>query len=270
MTIDPNQLYQYQWLCEGETKAVVLLVHGLNEHCRRYENLAKVLNQNHYALYAIDLPGHGRSPGIRGHIDKFHDFEDSVLHLYNQIKRTHPSLPIFLLGHSMGGLIASHLLLNHQKLFKGAVLSAAALQSPKQPSSLEIKIISAISAIFPSLKMIKLGINGLSKDQQVIEQYLSDPLINKGRLSARLMVELFNTMQVTMDGASDINLPVLIMHGSVDPVTHPDGSKKFSSLITSTSNTLKIYEGLFHEIFNEPEAQNVFNDVIQWLNEANA
>jgi len=97
MTIDPNQLYQYQWLCEGETKAVVLLVHGLNEHCRRYENLAKVLNQNHYALYAIDLPGHGRSPGIRGHIDKFHDFEDSVLHCTIRLNERIPAYLFFYL-----------------------------------------------------------------------------------------------------------------------------------------------------------------------------
>jgi len=129
-----NGLYYRHWSA-GDVKAVVLLVHGLGEHCQRYEHLASHLNQAGYALSSMDLPSHGESEGIRGHVDSFEVFEAAILELYQRTQTAHPELPIFLLGHSMGGLIATRLLLTHQNKFQGAMLSGAAIQSPQEANA---------------------------------------------------------------------------------------------------------------------------------------
>ena len=260
-----NGRYYRQWQCADAPQAIVLLVHGLGEHCQRYDALGAALNNAGYYLSAIDLPGHGRSQGRRGHIDHFSEYNTAVLELYQRLRNDHPHTPIHLFGHSMGGLISSSLLLEHQDKFASALLSGAAIQSAQQPPNWQIAIITAISKIAPKLGMLSLDANGISRDPEVVAKYMADPLVNKGKLSAKFLVEMFAVMQTVQTQANTITLPLLIMHGTGDEMTSPQGSQLLFDTASSSDKALKLYADLKHEILNESEADTVIADMLNWL-----
>lgn len=260
-----HPFYQRNWDLENP-KGVVLLIHGLGEHSGRYQPLGNHLNQHGYVMSAIDLPGHGKSPGTPGHIDQFSGFSDAVLLLLNNIKSQYHDRPIFLLGHSMGGLIASQILLDHQSAFKGAMLSGAAIDSPQKPPAWQAFVVKILAKLFPRLALIKLDTSGLCSDPAVLENYLNDPLVNTGKLSARFLSEMSNAMDNSKIRAANITLPIFIMHGGSDVITAPEGSVYLYENISSADKQLSIYDGLLHEIFNEPEAPTIYAEIIDWLN----
>lgn len=265
-------LYYRQWATKSgkhqeSPKAVVMLIHGLGEHCQRYNNLADHLNANGYVLSSMDLPNHGNSEGQKGHVDSFTLFQDAAVGLHARIKSEYPDTPIFLLGHSMGGLISTRFLMDHQEKFKGALLSGAAIESPQAPPAWQVSLISLIAKILPKSGMLELDGNLVSRDSKVVAEYFSDPLINDQKLSAKLLVEFFNTMDEVKQGANVIKLPMMIMHGTDDRLTAPSGSQWLFDSIASTDKTLKLYDGLFHEIFNEPEAPSIYAEVVAWLDQ---
>lgn len=265
-------LYYRQWAAangteQSQPKAVIMLVHGLGEHCQRYDKLAQYLNTNGYTVSAMDLPNHGRSEGQRGHVDSFSLFQDAALGLHARIKEAYPDIPIFLLGHSMGGLISARFLIDHQDKFKGALLSGAAIESPQTPPAWQVGLMKFIAKLFPKVGMLELDGNLVSRDQKVVDAYIADPLINDKKLSAQLLVEFFKTMDEVKQGAKVINLPMLIMHGTADGLTAPSGSQWLHDSIASSDKTLTLYDGLFHEIFNEPEAHSIYAEVVGWLDQ---
>jgi alpha-beta hydrolase superfamily lysophospholipase len=260
-------LYYRHWPTRANTKGVVMLIHGLSEHCQRYEHLAAHLNQAGYALSSMDLPCHGKSAGIRGHVDSIDVFENAALGLYQRIKSSHPDTPIFLLGHSMGGLLATRLLLNHQHKFQGALLSGAAIQSPQEPPQWQIAIIRLVAKLFPKNQMLALDASAVSRDPKVVEQYMADPLVSKDKLSAQFLVCIRNAMQECKDGAASINLPLKVMHGSDDVMTAPAGSQWLYDTVSSKDKQLTLYDGLFHEIFNEPEGESIFTEMVSWMDQ---
>lgn len=262
--ITEGGLYYRSWTIENP-KAAVQLIHGLGEHCARYNALAEALNQAGYSLYAMDLPNHGKSAGSPGHIDGFTVFQDAALGLYQRISQALPSTPIYLLGHSMGGLIVTRLLLEHQNKFKGALLSGPAIETPQEPPAWQVWIIKLIAMLFPKARILQLDASGISQDPAVVEKYMNDPLVNKGKLSARFLLWFNTTIRECKQRASEITLPLLVMHGTADVVTAPNGSEYLINNISSENKTLKLYDGLFHELFNEPEAPTVYRDVITWL-----
>lgn len=259
-------LYYRDWSPEGTAKGVVALVHGLGEHCQRYDALGDFLNNQGFALCALDLPGHGHSKGKRGHVDSFNVYQTAVLTMLERARASHPGLPIFLLGHSMGGLIAAHLLLDHQNQFSGALLSGAAIQSPQEPPAWQVAIIKGIAKLLPSAGMLQLDASGISRDQKVVDKYMSDPLVSQDKLSAQFLVSMTNTMAEVKANAAKITLPILIMHGSQDRMTAPEGSQLLFNLISSEDKHINLYDGLYHEIFNEPEGPQIFAEVVAWLN----
>ncbi|MEM7358046.1 MAG: lysophospholipase [Pseudomonadota bacterium] len=259
-----NGLYYRHWPASN-CKGVVVLVHGLGEHCERYNAIAAALNNAGYALCSMDLPGHGQSEGVRGHIDRFEDYRNAALTLHEKASAWYPDAPVFLLGHSMGGLIATHILLDHQSLFQGALLSGAAIQSPQEPPGWQVAIIKGVATIAPKAGMLVLDASGISRDEKVVETYMNDPLVNKGKLSARFLVEMFNTMEECRTRAGEIILPIRIMHGGEDVMTAPEGSQLLFDSISSEDKEIEIYDGLYHEIFNEPEAEDIYAQVIAWL-----
>jgi len=260
-----NGLYYRHWTTQETPKAVVMLVHGLGEHCQRYDALGSHLTDAGYALSSMDLPCHGQSEGKRGHVDNFDVFQQAALSLYKQIDTRYPDTPVFLLGHSMGGLIAAHLLLNHQDKFNGALLSGAAIQSPQEPPGWQVAIIKAIAKLFPKAAMLQLDASAISRDPKVVETYMNDPLVSKDKLSAQFLVSMTNTMDACKNDAGKINLPILIMHGSADVITAPQGSQLLHDSVSSDDKTLTVYQGLYHEIFNEPEAQSIYAEIVDWM-----
>ena len=259
-------LYFRHWpAATGNSKGVVLLVHGLGEHCKRYEHLAEHLNQAGYALSSMDLPCHGKSEGRRGHIESFDVFQNAVLALYKQTLKHNPEKPVFLLGHSMGGLIASKLLLRHQDKFTGAMLSGAAIQSPQEPPAWQISIIKLIAKIFPKAQMLALDASAVSRDPDVVAKYMADPLVSKAKLSAKFLVSMTEAMDECKNKAASISLPIKIMHGSADVMTSPAGSQLLHDSVSSSDKQISIYHGLFHEIFNEPEGESIFSEMVSWM-----
>ncbi|MGB0849153.1 MAG: lysophospholipase, partial [Thiolinea sp.] len=258
-------IFHQSWLPEGEANAVIVLVHGLGEHSGRYQNVINSLVPRGYAIHALDHLGHGRSDGVRKHVNRFDDFIETLHTFSGMVRAQYAGQPIFLLGHSMGGLIASRYLLEHQAEFNGAILSAPALKVDDSVTPLLIWIGRILSVLLPRYGVIPMGSAMLSRDPAVVQAYLDDPLVYSGKTTARLAAEIVTTMNYVRGRMQTINLPVLILQGSADRIVHPEGAQAFHAGIDSDDKTLKVYEGWYHELFNEPEREAVLTDVLHWL-----
>ena len=248
-----------------EPHAVILLAHGLAEHSGRYEEFANVFGDAGFVTYAVDFPGHGNSDGERGHVGRFDEYTDALDQLTSLARKAHPDLPHVLLGHSLGGLIAADHLLRHQSEFAATVLTGAAIRLPQQPSDFVLLVNKLIAAIAPQLGVLRMDASAISRDPQVVSDYENDPLVYRGKASAALVTAIFSAMKRVVENAESIRLPLLIMHASEDRLTSVEGSKLLHEKVSSEDKRLVIYEGLYHEILNEPERRNVMEDILKWL-----
>lgn len=253
------------WHAGEATRGVILLVHGLGEHSGRYEHVAAQLNARGFSVLAPDHLGHGESPGTRVYVDAFDDYLVAVRECRDLIEWEYPDLPCFVIGHSMGGLITARLLLEDQARYVGAVLSGPAFAATEPPSAVVMWIGRLLARLLPKTGMIELDASGVSRDPKVVAAYNADPLVNHGKITARLGIGIFDAMADVMARAETITLPLLIMHGGADTMAAPEGSQAFAAAVGSSDNSLNILPGLYHEIFNEPEGPDVIAAVIDWL-----
>jgi alpha-beta hydrolase superfamily lysophospholipase len=261
---DTDIYYQY-WLPEGEPKAILLVVHGLAEHSGRYMNVVNFLVLSGYAVYGIDHIGHGKSHGKRVYVKRFQDYTKTLKNYFDMIREWQPEKPIFLIGHSMGGLISAAYLLEHQDELSGAVLSGPGIKVPDNISQAIIFVGKILSIITPKAGLIQLDAEGVSRDRAVVDAYVNDPLVYTGKITARLGAELLKAMQYVTDQAPKIRLPIMIVQGSDDKLVDPSGAQLLYDLVSSKDKTIKIYNGFYHEVFNEPEHDQVLNDVKTWI-----
>ena len=261
---DVNIYYQ-GWLPEENIKAVLLVVHGLGEHCGRYMNVVNHFVPLGYAVYGLDHIGHGKSEGTREFVESFDDFTDTLAIFYNMIAEWQANKPLFLLGHSMGGAIASYYLLDHQADFKGAILSAPAVKVGDNISQVTITMGKLLSRVAPNMGLLALDVNGISRDPDVVEAYINDPLVFHGKTPARLAGELLSAIQRITAEAGKITLPIIIVQGAEDILVDPAGAQMLYDKANCADKTLKIYDELYHEVFNEPERDLVLKDVEDWL-----
>ena len=264
-TRDNLNLHKNSWTVDNP-KAVLILVHGLGEHSGRYEyvQLAKDFNAAGYSLVSFDHRGSGKSGGLVAHIDRFTQLTDDLAMVANAEKPDR--VPYILLSHSLGGLIATRYLIDHlDHPFDMAIFSAPAVKADDSMAPLLRKIAPVISKIFPKLPAAKLAQNMISKDVIVRDRYQADPLIYKGKVRARKGYETMKCMEYILDKFDRIKLPVLVMHGADDKITDPIGSQTLYDGISSSDKILKYYDGLYHEIFNEPERDEVINDTLNWI-----
>jgi acylglycerol lipase len=259
------RLYHQAWLPDAPPKAVLLVVHGLAEHGGRYANLAGYFVPQGYAVHAIDHVGHGKSEGARVFVERFQDFLAPLDNLFGMVRDRHPGVPVFLVGHSMGGLIAATWLLDRQDDLAGAVLSGPSVKVPDNISTAVIVVGRILSRLLPGAGVIGLDARGVSRDPAVVQAYIDDPLVHTGKITARLGAELLKAMQRIGTEAHRIRLPILILQGGADKLVDPMGARVLHGLVRSPDKTLKIYEGLYHEIYNEPERAQVLEDVGAWL-----
>ena len=259
------KLHWHAWLLSGTPRAAVLLIHGYAEHLGRYADVAATLNAKGLAVYAHDHWGHGKSSGTPGFVPAFSAFTDGVDALLAQVKSRHPGLPLILIGHSMGGLISATHLLSHQAEYAGAILSGPAIKPAEEPSRLMIFISRLLSRLLPKMGVLGLDANGVSRDPKVVSDYLADPLVYTGKISARLAKEMFEAMHRVQAEARTIRVPMLILHGAEDSLAAPEGSQYLYDHLGSPDKQIKIYPHLFHEIFNEPEREAVLADVTGWI-----
>ena len=257
-------LYYQSWQPFDRPRAVLLIAHGLAEHAGRYQNFARFFVDRGYAVYALDHPGHGKSDGDRCHIRRFSQFTDGVGLLLEKVREENPDTLVFLVGHSMGGLIATHFLIEHQSEFAGCILSGAAVQPAVEVPVLQRLTIRLFSKVLPKLGLLQLDASEISRDPEVVDRYRNDPLVFTGKVSARLLEQFFSAMSGLEKKFGVIELPMLILHGSADGLALPQGSKKLHEKISSSDKKLIIYEGLYHEIYNEPEQEDVMTDVADW------
>lgn len=259
-----NVYYQY-WLPRDTPKAIFLIVHGLAEHSGRYMNLVNHFVPQGYAVYGIDHIGHGKSEGKRVYVEQFQDFTKTLKTYFDFIRENQPETPIFLIGHSMGGLIGAAYLLEHQNELSGAVLSGPAIKIPENISQTTILAGKIFSVILPKLGVAPLVFEGISRDPDVVDAYINDPLVYTGKITARLAAELLKTMGHVTEHAEKIQLPIMIAQGSEDSLVDPGGAQLLYDLVDSGDKTIKLYDGFYHEIFNEPEHVQVLNDVQLWI-----
>lgn len=258
-------IYYKGWLPDGEVKAVLFIVHGVGEYCERYTNVINRFVPLGYAVYGLDHIGHGKSGGEREMVARFEDFIEPLLTYYKMVKGWHPKPPIFIYGHSMGGLITSFYLLDHQADFKGAIISAPAVKIPDNISPLVITISKVLSTIAPKVGLIALDTTYLSHDKALVDTYNADPLVFHGKMPARLSAEMLRAMLRVTAEVSKISLPLFILQGSGDKIVDPAGAPMLYEKVGSKDKTLKVYEGLYHEVHNEPEREKMFKDLEIWL-----
>lgn len=248
-----------------DMKALLIFVHGVCEHCGRYDYLTQKMNEAGYGVVRLDLRGHGKSGGDRGYTSNFHEFSDDLHELIKKIKEEFTDVPMFMLGHSMGSLISVLYNLSHPEELKGQILSG--LPATELPLS-SIKLLRKM----PYNKIPKLRVANdlgklVSRDPKVVEDYNKDPL-NLKKQTIKMAAEMFiKAPEFIKDHVWEYTTPCLLLHGEEDKIVTPDASLWFLNNIMSEDKVRIVYPNLYHEIFNEKEKDEVIQDTISWLDQ---
>lgn len=251
------------WLPDGPpARGVVVIVHGLGEHSDRYDHVAQRLAAERLAVYAPDHRGHGRSGGPRAVVD-VDDVVADIDQLVVRAAAAHPDLPVFMLGHSLGGMVAVQYAVEHQDRLAGLVLSGALAAVHASPALIGVGRL--LSAVAPRAPTIALRSELVSRDPAVVAAYRADPLVHHGRIPARTAAQITETVRTFPARAGAITLPTLILYGTADGLCPPSGSVMLAECLGSEDVTVRAYEDLFHEILNEPERETVIDDVVAWV-----
>jgi alpha-beta hydrolase superfamily lysophospholipase len=263
--VDGVRALRRAWL-PPEPERALLVVHGLAEHSGRYERFGAWFARRGCAVHAYDQRGHGLSSGRRGHVRAFDEFLDDLERVLRRVREEHPELPIALVGHSMGGLVVASFVCERRPEVAAAVTSGAALAVSDRISiarRLGARLVRRVvpRAAFP----IGIEPSQLSRDPEVGERYTRDPLVFD-RITVTLATELMRAVERTAEtGGAAVRVPMLLLHGAEDTLCSPSGSRDFRIAIDVAGSEVRIYPGLRHEIFNEPEQERVFQDILDWL-----
>jgi len=260
------ELYWQAWLPDREPRAVVVIVHGASEHSSRYAHVAEALVTAGYGVYAQDHRGHGRSPGKRAQLDRLDHVVADLRTFVDLAASRHPDAPLYLLGHSMGGGISVAYAVRHQGTLDGLVLSAP-VADPNAANAATRTLSRIVAAIAPDLGVFSVDPALVSRDPEVVRRYEEDPLVYHGKLPARTVAEMTAAVARFPEEVVGLRLPLLVMHGGADELVPQAGSRMIHERAGSKDKTLEIWEGLYHEILNEPEQQRVLELVVGWLGE---
>lgn len=263
-TDDGLELYAQGWQPETDSNAVVCLVHGLGEHSGRYAHLAAFLNQSGYALMSFDLRGHGKSQGRPGHAPSFEVLMVDISQFLDEIKSRFPDSTRFLYGHSLGGNLVLEFTLRRRPQLAGVVATGPNFRTAFEPPAWKVAFGRFLYGLRPTFTMSnELERPALSRDSEVVQAYINDPLVHD-RLTARFGIDLLDSGVWLLDHADELTVPLLLMHGGADRITSVEASREFS-VNAGDLCTLKIWDGFFHEIHNEPEKEDVFAYLLKWL-----
>jgi alpha-beta hydrolase superfamily lysophospholipase len=261
-----TELYYQSWHPEAQVQAVVVMVHGLGAHSSLFDQVVQYLVAQEYEVYAFDLRGHGRSPGQRGHIGAWAEFREDLRAFLQHIQtqRADCPCPYFLWGHSLGGTIALDYALRSPNNLHGLIVSAPALGRVSVPRC-KLMVGQLLSGIFPRFSL-RLGIPSDlgSRDPTLALSYLQDPLRHEYG-SARLATEFFATVDWIYKHASDLQIPLLLLHGSADQVIHPESSRTFFQQVMFSDKEHHEYPGCYHDLYVDVDYQKVFADLEKWL-----
>lgn len=252
-------------------KGAIIIIHGLAEHGGRYWETAEFLAANGWAVYACDLRAHGLSPDPPGakrvHVQRFTDYFRDVDALLALAKQNHEALPVFILGHSMGGLISINYVLENPAKFSGAIISSPALGTHpdfKPPVFLRV-LVSILSRLAPRLLFPSdLDTTMISRDPEVVKAYIDDPLVSD-KVSARWYGEIIKAIKKANRNAPSLKVPMLLMQSGADRLVDPAAPARFANSTPAGLVEPVLWDGLYHEMFNEPEKDQVRHKVLEWL-----
>ena len=259
-TFDSKKMFLRRDLV-ADPKAVIIIVHGLDEHQGRYDYAAGRLNGEAFSVYRFDNRGHGRSDGAQAYIEDFNTYLDDALTVYEIAKKENPELPIYMLGHSMGGFIAAGFGVKYPAKLAGQILSGG--WTNKTDAFKEIEELSLKEN--PDQKLPNELGDLISRSSYVVEDYAADPYVSEYTTLKLMKVMLEDGIPWLVDNLEKYRYPVLILHGGADQIVDPSCSKKLNQLIASKDKELKIYPELYHEILNAPEKEEVFTDIVNWI-----
>ncbi len=243
-------------------KAAIIIVHGICEHLGRYNYTTSRFNEWGYSVYRFDLRGHGRSGGQRGYVESYELFIEDTDLIVSAAKQENPGLPIFLLGHSMGGFISVAYGIKHQDRLSGLIHSGSAVMILPMVKDLGEGFDYNAMALSPIPNALS---NLISHDPEVVKAYDDDPLVLK-EFTIKLMGEVFiSGVNWVLKNMGSYRYPCLILHGGDDQIVPCEASQNLYDHIASTDKQIKIYDGLYHEILNEPEKETVLADIRQWI-----
>ncbi len=264
-TPDGLDLFTRQWIPDGPTKAAVVLVHGVHEHSGRYAYVASALMRRGIAVYTFDLRGHGQSGGERARVDTFDDYVRDTRLVLDRVA-AEVEAPLFLMGHSMGGLIVAATVVDRgTEGLAGVVLSSPALQVPDDTPAILKKVAPLLARWAPTFPVTKLDLSQLSHDPKVGPAYRDDPLtITKG-VGVHLALELVGTAERVREHPEAFDGPLYLFHGTADSIADPAGTEWLAAHAASNDVTLRLYDGLYHETLNEVERDAVIADLGDWL-----
>ncbi len=261
-----TEIHWQCWLPEGKPRAVVVIAHGVSEHSDRYRHVAGRLVKEGYAVYALDHRGHGDSGGPRAVVDRLSNAVEDVDTLVGVAREESPGIPVVLLGHSMGGAIAVEYAIDRQDHIDALVLSAPATDLDAA-SGFELAAARVLSTVLPRAGVFQVDADGVSRDPEVVRRYVEDPRVFHGKLPARTVSEIAGAVRTMPERIPRIKLPLLVMGGGADPIVPPSAGRMVHEHAGSPDKKLISYPGLYHEILNEPEQNEVMDDLVAWLDQ---
>lgn len=262
-TSDGASLFARAWVPAGVPNAAVCVIHGLGDHSGLYRHLCDALLRGGYAVSAFDLRGHGRSDGRRGHL-RIGDAMGDIDLVLDDTRRRFGPIPCFLYGHSLGGLLVLHYALRRNPPLAGVVAVGPPFHTALREHRARMLAARTLGAVFPSVTL-RSGLDAtlISRDPNVVAAYRADPLVHS-RASLGFARDMMGAADEDLADANRFSLPLLLMHGGADRLNYPSGSRQFAERVPDGC-TIRIYDGLYHEIHNEPERQQVFADLLSWL-----
>lgn len=258
-------LFAQSWHPDVPPRGTVAIVHGMGEHGGRYERLAGFLNSLGMTVFAYDLRGHGRSGGPRVYVTHFDEYLGDTDIFLTHVRRRSGPLPLFLLGHSMGGTIAALYAATRQPALSGLVLSSPALRPGQDIPDWLIAVGRWVARALPRLPVHKIDVRLISRDPDVIAQARRDPLNHYGGTPARTGLQLIRAMERILAEPSALRVPLYIFHGTADRLTAPSGSERLYRDAASSDKTLRLYAGSYHETMNDLDRDAVLRELGEWL-----
>jgi acylglycerol lipase len=263
--------YWQAWLPEDPPRAIVVIVHGIHEHSARYAHVGSRLAAAGFAVYAADHRGHGRSDGRRANIERMALIVDDLKSFVRFAVARHSGLPVFMVGHSLGGLIALHYVTEPRTTELSTSLDGLVVSGPAVEvtvgSPLARRLAGVLSALVPDLRVAAIDADHISRDPEVVRAYREDPLVDHGKIKARTGAEILVTMENLPARLPRLSVPLLLLHGTDDRICAPTSSTMVHDRVSSPDKTLRRYQGLYHEVFNEPEREQILTDLLSWLDQ---
>lgn len=258
-------LFEARFRPLGRPRACVVLVHGLRDHGARYGELADRLARRGVAVHAVDLRGHGMSHGERVWVHSFDDYLGDLDLVVRRAQEAYPGRPIFLFGHGMGGTIVMLYVIAWKPDVQGLIVSGGSLRPGAGVAPGKARTALILSTVMPRLRTLKVPADLISSDPSVVAKLMRDPMVDERPGPARTAGELIRARAKVQSGKEGVWAPLLILHGSADKVSSPEGSRELFDKAGSADKTLKIYDGLSHDLLHEPQRARVLDDIVGWV-----